>query len=156
MNMKSASMKYGFAGVVLAMIVTAFAFFAFSNNVQPATASIGTYESYNSTTTRSTDASATLSSVVCKDNCQLGSIIVNQVATAGYVRIWNASSTATSTYQNDVASTTAAITWGKPVAKILGSSDAAGTLVYDTIMTNGIVIETSTGFDGEYSITFKR
>ena len=154
--MKSATQKYVFPTVILAMVATAFAFFFFSNNVHPVVASIGTYESYNSTTTRSTDASGTFSSVVCKDNCQLGSIIVNQVATAGYVRIWNATSTATSTYQNDQASSTAAITWGKPVAKILGTSDAAGTLTYDTIMTNGIVIETSTGFDGEYTITFKR
>lgn len=154
--MKSETSKYSFAGIVIAMIITAFVFFAFSNNVQPAKASIETYASYNSTTTRSTDASGTYSSNVCQGNCQLGSIIVNQVATAGYVRIWNATSTATSTYQNDQASSTAAITWGKPVAKILGTSDAAGTLVYDTIMTNGIVIETSSGFDGEYTITFKR
>jgi hypothetical protein len=148
--------KYAVPVVILAMMITALAFYSLFNSSRPAVASIGTYDSYNATTTRSTDASGTYSSVVCKDNCQLGSIVVNQVGTAGYVRVWNATSTATSTYQNDQASSTAAITWGKPVAKILGTSDAAGTLVYDVMMNNGIVIETSTGFDGEYTITWKR
>lgn len=138
------------------MIVMSFGVWMFTQNTLPATASAPVYESYTSTTTRAADASGSYSSVVCQDNCQFGSVVVNQVATAGYVRIWNATSTATSTYQEDHASTTAAITWGKPVAKILGSSDAAGTLVYDVNMSNGIVIETSTGFDGEYTITFKR
>lgn len=142
--------------VIFAMIVTAFAFWAFSNNVRPVTASIGTYDSYFSTTTSSKGASATLSSVVCKDNCQFGSLIVSQPATAGYVRIWNATSTATSTYQNDQASSTLPITWGKPVAQVLGSSDVAGDMTFDVIMPLGIVVETSVGFDGEYVITYKR
>jgi hypothetical protein len=148
--------KYALPAIILAMMITAFALYSFSNAVRPAVASITTYESYNSTTTRAANASGTFSSNVCKDNCQFGSIIVTQAGTAGYVQVWNATSTATSTYQDVQASTTASITWGKPIAKIAGATDAAGTYVFDTIMTNGIVIETSTGFDGEYVITFKR
>lgn len=142
--------------IIMALTIAAFAFFSFSNNVKTATGSIGTFESYYSTTTNSTAASGTVSSNICLGQCQLGSLVVTQVGTAGYVRIWNATSTATSTYQWDQASTTAAITWGKAVARVLGSSDAAGTLVFDTMMTNGIVIETSTGFDGEYIVTWKK
>ena len=153
---KISKSKYALPLVILAMMITAFAFWSFSLSVQPATASIGTFDSYNSTTTRAANASGTYSSNVCKDNCQFGSIVVTQPGTAGYVQVWNATSTATSTYQNDQASTTAAITWGKPVAKITGASDVAGDYVFDVMMTNGIVIETSTGFDGEYVITYKR
>lgn len=142
--------------LIVATIFTAFAFLIFSNNIKPVQGSAPIYESNNSTTTRSTDASAATSSVVCKTNCQIASVIVNQPASAGYVRIWNATSTATSTYSNDQASTTAAITWGKPIAKITGAGDAFGTLIYDSAADNGIVIETSVGFDGEYTITWKR
>ena len=142
--------------LIVAIIFTAFAFLIFSNNIKPVQGSAPIYESNNSTTTRSTDASGTVSSVVCKSGCQLASVIVNQPASAGYVRIWNATSTATSTYQNDRPSTATAITWGKAIAKITGAGDAFGTLVYDAVADNGIVIETSSGFDGEYTITWKR
>lgn len=154
--MNTISKQYALPAIILAMTITAFAFWAFSNNMKPAVASIGTYESYNATTTRAADASATLSSVICKDNCQLGSIVVTQAATAGYVRIWNATSTATSTYQSDDMATSSAFTLGRRVAQVAGATDAAGTLVFDVIMTKGIVVETSSGFDGEYVITFKR
>ena len=148
--------KYALPAIILAMMITAFAFFAFTNSVRPVTASIGTFDSYNATTTRSTEASATYSSVVCKDNCQLGSVIITQPASGGYLRIWNATSTATSTYTDIQASTTAAITWGKALAKFDSGSDVVGTYVFDTIMTNGVVIEASTGFNGEYVVTWKR
>lgn len=138
------------------MIVTAFAFWAFSNSVRPVTASTDTFNSYYSTTTNSTGASATLSANLCKDNCQFGSLVITQPASAGYVRVWNATSTATSTYSWDQASTTASITWGKAVAKFDSASDVTGTYVFDTLMSSGIVVETSTGFNGEYVITYKR
>lgn len=148
--------KFVFPAIIFAMIVTAFAFYAFSNNVRTAVGSAPMYESYKATTTSSAKASGTYSEAVCLGECQLGSIVVNQVGTAGYVRVWNATSTATSTYASTRASTTASITWGLPVTRVLGSSDAAGTLVYDVLMSQGIVIETSTGFDGEYTVTFRK
>jgi len=72
------------------------------------------------------------------------------------VRVWNASSTATSSYQTTDVSTSTLITKGIPIAQITGASDAAGTFVYDVAANVGIFVETSTGFDGEYTITYKK
>ena len=154
--MKTETKKYVLPAIILSMIVTAFAFYTFTVDMHPASASAPTYESYNSTTTNSVLASGSVSKVVCTGNCQFGSIIVSQVGTAGYVRVWNATSTATSTYATTDTSTSSSVTVGVAVTKVLGSSDAFGTLVYDVEMNKGIVVETSTGFDGEYQITYKR
>src|SRR3990167_3841503 len=56
-------------------------------------------QEYNATTSVSTSASASESYVALKSAGVFGSIIVNQPATAGYLRVWDATSTATSTYQ---------------------------------------------------------
>lgn len=154
--MKQISKNYVLPAIILSMIVTAFAFSAFISNVQNVSASAPIYESKISTTTRSTSASATVSYVLCTGACQLSSIIVNQPATAGYVRVWNATSTATSTYQTTDVSTSTVITKGIPIAQILGSSDVAGDITYDIGMSLGVVVETSTGFDGEYTVTATR
>lgn len=142
--------------ILTALMLTAFALYAFIVNVQSVVASAPIYESNLSTTTRSTSASATASYVACTGPCQLGSIVVNQVGTAGWVRVWNATSTATSSYQTTDVATSSLQTKGIEIAQVLGSSDAAGTLVYDVQASLGIVIETSTGFDGQYTITYKK
>lgn len=151
-----ATQKLVLPAIITVAIMAVVAFFVFSNNVEQAVASAPVYESNVSTTTRSTSASGTLSYAACTGSCQFASIIVNQVGTAGYVRIWNATSTATSTYQTTDVGTSTAITKGIEIAQILGSSDAAGTLVYDVQANLGIVIETSTGFDGQYTVTWKK
>lgn len=154
--MKTETKKYVLPAIILSMVVTAFAFYAFTMNMRPAAASAPVYESYVSTTTNSALASGSVSKVICTGNCQFGSIIVSQVGTAGYVRVWNATSTATSTYATTDTATSSSVTVGVAVTKVLGASDAFGTLVYDVAMNKGIVVETSTGFDGEYQITYKR
>lgn len=154
--MNTNTKNYVLPAIVLSMIVTAFAFYAFMVEMRPAVASAPTYESYNSTTTNSTLASGSVSKVICTGNCQFGSIVVSQVGTAGYVRIWNATSTATSTYATTDTATSSSVTVGMPITKVTGASDAFGTLVYDVAMNKGIVVETSAGFDGEYQITYKR
>lgn len=118
--------------------------------------SVASTEVYRATTTDSTDANK--SYLACKGACMLGSIIVTQPGTAGYVRIWDATSTATSTLVETFpfSSTTYAVAVGRPVAQVLGSSDVAGTYTFDFETTYGVVIETSTGFDGQYQVTVKQ
>lgn len=152
----SSTSRYILPIIVTLMAMTAFALYAVISNVQYAGAAAPIFESNNSTTTRSTSASATVSYVACTGSCQLASIIVNQTATAGYVRVWNATSTATSTYQTTDTATATAITKGIPIAQIAGATDVGGTLIYDIAANLGLVIETSSGFDGEYTITYKR
>lgn len=112
-------------------------------------------QQYNATTTRSTSASGTVSYVAMLGQGTLGSIVVNQVGTAGYVRVFDATSTATSTTQT-ANPKAIGVTVFHPVAQVLGASDAAGTLTYDVQVYNGLVVETSSGFDGEYTVTFRK
>lgn len=142
--------------IIAILLFASFGLFAFSRNVHPVSASAPVYESNYATTSRSTDASATKSSNICTGSCQIASIVIVQPATAGFLRIWDATTTSTSTAQNDVASSTAQITIAKAIGRVQSSSDAFGTLVIDAVMNYGIVVETSTGFDGEYIITWKK
>lgn len=120
------------------------------------TGSVSQGSEHQSTTTRSTSASATAGYQLCSSRGVLGSIVVNQVGTAGYVQVHDATSTATSTYAStDTSSSSPFTTLGKPIAKVTGASDAAGTLTYDLNSFAGLVVETSTGFDGEYTITYR-
>lgn len=115
-------------------------------------------ESMNATTTSSADASATASYVACIGKCQLGSIVVTQVGTAGWVRVWDATTTATSTYVEPTpfSSSTYAVAVGRPIAQITGASDVAGTYTFNTDTYWGLVVETSTGFDGQYQVLWTR
>lgn len=122
----------------------------------PRVGGVASAETYYATTTTSADASAATSWLACKGSCVLGSVTVTQPGTAGWVRLWNATSTATSSYTSDVASSTRDITIGAQVGQILGTSDVAGTYMFDARLERGLVIETSTGFDGQYVVTWKQ
>ena len=69
----------------------------------------------------------------------LGSVIISST-TAGTMKIWNATST------TDSASTTIAT---------FAASAANGTYTFDAIITRGLIIETSIGFAGGYTITHR-
>lgn len=135
----------GFIALVVALVVS----FAFPT--MKSVGGVSSPDSYNSTTTDSTFAHATLSRVACTGDCVFGSIVVNQVGTAGWVRVWSATSTATSSYSLNPSAT-----YGKQLAQITGASDVGGTYVYDISAPYGVVIETSTAFDGQYSVTYKK
>ena len=112
--------------------------------------SVATRDSYNSTTTDSTHIDGKKGVVACVGPCQFGSIVVTQVGTAGYVEVYDATSTASSTYSlNDSA------TYGRLLGKVTGATDVGGTYTFDIQARKGIVVETSTGFDGQYVITWK-
>ena len=114
--------------------------------------SIGDGQAYTSTTTAYVMNTAAYQAL--KGGGIFGSIIVNQVGTAGYLKVYDATSTATSTYQTDDVKN-ATLTIGKIIAHVLGTSDAAGTLVYDVQVVKGIVVETGDGYDGDYTITYR-
>jgi hypothetical protein len=144
--------------IVLGIVLTAFAFFFVSQNARIAVASAPMYDSYKATTTSSGDASATASYVACLGQCQLGSIVVSQVGTAGWVRVWDATSSATSTMVEPTpfSSSTYAVAVGRPIVQITGASDVAGTYVFDTETSYGVVVETSIGFDGQYQVMWRK
>lgn len=133
------------------MVALAFVIGVLSVNASRSVGGVATGQAYISTTTDSTHTSGTISLPLCLGSSIFGSIVVNQVGTAGYVRVWDATSTASSTY-----SLTRTATYGREIAKVTGASDAAGTLTYDTQALIGVVVETSTGFDGQYTVTCKR
>lgn len=112
-------------------------------------------QQFNATTTRSTSGSGTYSYPACLGTGTFGSIVVVQPATAGYVRVWNATSTATSTYQT-TSSAASTLTFGVPVAQVLSASDVVGTLTFDSLFTKGVIVETASDFNGEYIITCKQ
>jgi hypothetical protein len=111
-------------------------------------------QGYRATTTSSLGASATYSPLVCSGNSIFGSVIVSQLATAGFVRVWNATSTATSTYQTDNINT-AGVTFGKELVKVDSASDVAGTYTFDVGVEKGVVVETASDFNGQYVLTCK-
>lgn len=138
---------------ILAVLV-AFVFGAYAP-AQPKLGSVATGESYLATTTSSVDGSATASYVACKSpsglsGCNLGSVVVVQPATAGYVRLWAATSTASSSYTTNINGT-----YGLQIALINSGTDAVGTLTFDQVASPGLVVETSADFNGEYVITSK-
>ena len=96
---------------------------------------------YNSTTTVATSANThwQARSTANGGGCSLGSIVVAS-SSAATIKIWNATST------TDVASTTI-LTTDKNIAE--------GTYTFDIVCTRGLVIETSTGFDGVYVVTWR-
>lgn len=118
---------------------------------------VASVDAYTSTTTRSTSASATASYRACGNRAVFGSIVVNQPASAGWVRVWDATSTATSTYvlPSPFSSTTYAVAVGREIAQISSASDVVGTYTYDVATTYGVVVETAVGFDGQYTVTCK-
>lgn len=140
----------------IALIAFALSLLIIGQQDKTAFASTSRGSEYQATTTRSTSASATASYQLCTSDATLGSIVVNQPATAGYVRIWDATTTATSTIQSSaVSSSSPALTLGLAGPQVTGTSDVGGTYTYDLSTFAGLVVETSTSFDGEYTITYR-
>lgn len=115
------------------------------------------------TTTDSTDASATLSYTACSNassrGCILGSVVISQPATGGYIRIWDATSTATSTYVTEpvpFSSSTYAVAVGRIITTFDSSNDVAGTYVFDVPVYYGVVVETASSYDGQAVISGTR
>jgi hypothetical protein len=122
-----------------------------------ALASVPMSNEYQATTSRSTSAAGLTGWSAVNGPAVVGSIVVNIPASAGYVQLWDATSTATSTYYStDVASSSPTKTIGAPLIKIDSGSDVAGTYTYDINVRTGLVVETASGFNGEYTITYRQ
>lgn len=140
--------KLLFAGIVAVLAVVAVVGFSAG---QTRLGSVATPESYYSTTTVAGMASTTGGWKVCSGYCVLGSIVVDQPGSAGWVRVWDATSTATSSYRGQ----TTTGTYGRELGQITGASDVGGTYTYDVVATKGLVIEVSSTYDGHYVVTYK-
>lgn len=109
------------------------------------------YQSYMAT---STNASATTAIALKTTTGTLGSIVITQAATTGaYFRVWDATSTATSTYQN-YDNTSTSTTYGRLVAQVKTTA-AEGTYTFDASMFKGVVIEVPTSWNGIYTVTYR-
>ena len=111
-------------------------------------------QAYIATTTSSTSGSGTYSYPLCVGHATLGSLTVVQPATTGYVELWHATSTATSTYASTNIATTN--TFGISIAKVLSASDVVGTLNFDKELIKGLVIETASDFNGQYVVSCRK
>jgi hypothetical protein len=103
---------------------------------------------YQSSMATSGLASASVSKCFTADT--LGSAVVTASSSAGYIRFWDATSTATSTYQNE-DNTATNTTYGRPVADIRGGG--VQTFTFDAVLFKGLCVETSSGFNGIVTVT---
>lgn len=141
-------------GLVGSLIVIASWLMGFAK--QTPLGSIEASSTYNSTTTSATSLGSA-GWVAMLGQGQLGSVVVTQVGTAGYIQLWDATSTATSTYQStDIASSTAYLTIGRPILKVDSANDVGGTLTYDLQVFKGLVVEVAEDFNGQYVVTYRK
>lgn len=133
---------------VIALIAFALSLLIIGQQDKTAFASTSRGSEYQSSMATSGLASASVSKCFSADT--LGSVIVTASSTGGYLRLWDATSTATSTYQNeDNTSTTS--TYGRMIADIRGGG--VQTFTFDSVLFKGLCIEVATGFDGKSTIT---
>jgi len=132
--------------IVLAVVLVGV--FVFSDNA-PSFGSIESGQAYNSTTTSATYANTAYRAFLGSGIA--GSIVTGDDPTAGYIRLWDATSTATSTYQGE----SPAGTYGRLIAQT-AVDVAEGTLTLDAVVNYGLVIETQAGFNGITTVTYKR
>jgi len=101
------------------------------------TGSVGVSSEYFSTTTVSTSAGTHW--LARGGSCTFGSVVVAS-SSATTLTLWNATST------TDSASTTIAT---------LKAAISEGTFTFDTVCDRGLVVETPTGFNGVYVVTYR-
>ena len=131
-------LKFYIAGIVTTFVLV---FVFATGRVDGPVGSVFSGHEYTSTTTQSTSAATdyVAKSLTGGGTCSLGSVVVASTS-ATTLTIMNATSS------TDTASTTLAIF--KP-------SVGEGTYTFDVTCSRGIVIETPTGFDGVYTVTYK-
>lgn len=109
---------------------------------QVASGSVITGQAYNSTTSISTSAGSfwQARSTSNVGGCELGSVVIaSTTATAG-ITLKNATST------TDVSSTTIVA---------FPANAAAGTYTFDIACPRGLIVETPTGFSGQFVVTYR-
>lgn len=128
---------------MLALILIAAAVFGYYSVLpQVANGSVITGQAYNSTTSISTSAGSfwQARSTSNVGGCELGSVIIASSTAASTFRLWDATST------TDVASTSIVV---------FPTSAVAGTYTFDIVCKRGLIIDTPTGFNGVYVVTWR-
>lgn len=143
------------SSIVLAVVGFFLAMLILSGQIpKNAFASVSQGSEYQSYMATSTNASATTAIALKTTTGTLGSIVITQAATTGaYFRVWDATSTATSTYQN-YDNTSTSTTYGRLVAQVKTTA-TEGTYTFDASMFKGVVLEVPSSWNGIYSITYR-
>lgn len=131
-------LPFAVAAIVIAIVV--FGYLAIAPQI--ASGSVITGQAYNATTTNSTSAGTfwQARSTSNVGGCELGSVVIaSTTATAG-ITLKNATST------SDVSSSTIAA---------FPANAAAGTYTFDMACKRGLIIETPTGFNGQFVVTWR-
>lgn len=117
-------------------------------------ASVPIGNEYQSTMATSTMASASAGNRIFTGSGTLGSLIITSPASAGgNLVVWDATSTATTTYATyDNTNTTK--TYGRKVAEI-ATATIAGTYTFDVALFKGLVIEIPSSWNGIYTISYR-
>jgi hypothetical protein len=150
--MKSISLQNVILTAILgALVVLGFMFIPFA---QPAVGSVSISNSYSSTSTDSVDASATVGRVVKNGSGEFGSFVVTAISGgAGPIRFWDATSTATSSYQNE-DNTSTSTTYGRLIAQF-DATTTSGTYTLDVNYFKGLVVEVPVAYGGKGVVTFR-
>lgn len=146
--MKSASMKFGIAGIVTAMILTAL-FFSLYNETRIAQGSTIQGNDYQATTTagNSVYGSITASKVIKSTYGSLGTVVVTG-ANTGVVNFYDATTTDITKRTNNTATATILVA-------SLPASLAAGDYVFDTALSWGLYVDLVSGTMPTTTIAFR-
>lgn len=131
------------AGIVVVVLI---AFLSPGANFGSVSDSSGAY-----TATTTTSSYANTAVKVMTGPGMIGHIVVTTAPSAGYVKFWDATTTATSTYQGEGSAGTR-----NRLISQTAVSLAAGTYVLDAEVKDGLIIETQAGFNGIITSTYKR
>ena len=145
--------KSYFAATTALMFVLLISLFV-SDKASVVVASTSQGSDYQSKMATSTMSSATTSQLFKLGSGSIGSVvIINTSAGALPIKIWDATSTATSTYmsENNASLTD---TYGRLVASFT-SNAATGTYTFDSTVFKGVVVEIPQGFSGTYVVTYR-
>ena len=124
-----------------------------SQETKTAFGSVSQGSDYQSLTATSGLASASVSVALTAQTLASITITGSSTGNVAPFRVWDATSTATSTYQNENKLSTTT-TYGRQVA-ILVAGIQPQTYTFDTNLFKGAVVEVPVGFNGVYTITYR-
>lgn len=138
----------------IVLVAFALALFIVGQQTKTAFGSTSRGSEYQSYIASSTNASASAGTLLGTGPSTLGSVVVTSAASAGaYFRVWDATSTATSTYQNS-DNTSTSTTYGRLIAQFKATA-AEQTYTFDANAFKGIVIEVPSSWNGIYTVTYR-
>lgn len=129
----------------------------FYNQNQPVVASVSQASEYRSTMATSGLASASVARLVQTGQGTLGSVVITSTSATTFT-VWDATSTATTTYQTATLrpdlTEASSTTYGRQVAAFK-ASPGENTYTFDVSLYKGLVLEVPSGFNGSYTVTYR-